>query len=66
MPRQTAAQVERQRSRDDATGRYTEHIRCEFCGKNAGPDYYSLPDCNETGRGVTLCKRCAAKGVPHA
>jgi len=33
--------------------------RCERCGKWVNEEeYYSLPNCNETGFGVCLCKTC--------
>jgi len=54
---ETWKQRERQEARS-ANGKYVKLNPCEKCGKSAGADYYSLPDCNETGEGVCLCKKC--------
>lgn len=43
------------------SGRYAKINPCERCGRSAGVDYFSLSNCNETGRDVCLCKRCAVK-----
>ena len=53
-------QAERQDSRD-TKGRYTEVNHCEYCKKAVGVDYFSAPDCSETGKGVCLCEKCAIK-----
>jgi len=34
---------------------------CEACGGIFGGDHYSAADCNQTGRGVTLCRDCAER-----
>ena len=34
---------------------------CELCGYVVRGDHYSLEDCNETGRGVVLHKRCCER-----
>lgn len=56
----TQKQAERQEYRNHKSGRYSKVKPCEFCGKSAGVDYYSLPNCNETGIGVVVCEKCAA------
>ena len=56
----TENQQERQKHRS-STGRYNVVNPCEVGGKSAGVDYFSLEDCNETGFGVMLCVKCAAK-----
>jgi hypothetical protein len=34
--------------------------RCELCGQFVEEaDYYSLPNCNETGIGVCVCETCS-------
>jgi len=50
---------ERQKYRDKKSGRYAEVARCEICGKSVGLNYYSLPDCNQTGFGVVVHRECA-------
>lgn len=35
-----------------------EH-ECECCGGEAGPEYFSAANCNDTGRLVTMCATCA-------
>lgn len=38
------------------------YLRCELCGEFVRDmDYFSLPDCNETGFGVCICPKCNAK-----
>jgi len=59
IKRMTQAQAERQSRHWRNKGRYAQMSKCEFCGKPVGSKYYSLPDCNETGVGVCLCKACA-------
>lgn len=53
----TWQQAERQRTRKPS-GKYAEMTRCEECGRSTGANYYSLTDCNETGKGLILCKGC--------
>ena len=55
--------IEQQRTREESkvNGRYTNAPRCECCGKSAGDDYYSHPDCDENGRFLHICKKCAIK-----
>lgn len=61
MRSSTNAQVERQLCRSYRNGQYIKYHRCEICGNKTGNNYYSLPDCNETGFGVVICKQCARK-----
>jgi hypothetical protein len=35
--------------------------RCERCRRAVRGQHYSLPNCNETGKGVTLHRACAAR-----
>lgn len=58
MPKSmTWQQAERQSTRTPS-GKYAQMTRCEECGRPTGANYYSLPDCNETGKGLVLCKKC--------
>lgn len=54
--RMTQAQADRQHSRD-RSGRYSQHYRCELCGRPCG-DYRSDERCNGTGLGQILCEKC--------
>jgi hypothetical protein len=49
-------QKERQRTRTKG-GRYSTLNPCEVCGKGAGTDYLSLPDCDRLGFGLVICRR---------
>ncbi len=60
MTERSSAQHQRQRSRN-TLGRYARHNVCEMCGGNAGSHYYSLPDCDKTGIGVVLCRKCVKR-----
>ena len=57
----TELQIERQEERYRVKGKYSKVNPCEDCGKSAGVNYYSLPNCNSTGKGVILCKKCVDK-----
>jgi len=55
-------QIERQKRHNrERNGRYAKMSHCEDCGKFVGDDYWSLEDCNKTGKGVCLCKSCYDK-----
>jgi hypothetical protein len=55
----TRKQRLRQKAREN--GKYVIMHVCEACGKHIGADYYSALDCNETGFGLVLCKKCVEK-----
>ena len=60
----TEKQIERQRHRSG--GRYATVNPCEVCHKSAGVDYYSLPNCNETGEGLVLCRSCYDRCIEYS
>ncbi len=57
----TSQQVQYQREVTRSSGKYQKVNPCEICGKSSGVDYYSLSDCNETGKGLVTCRKCAEK-----
>ena len=44
---------------DRHDGELFSHFECERCGRHLAGEYYSDPDCNDTGKGVALCGKCA-------
>lgn len=64
MKRMTAAQANRQESRNRKTGKYSKFNPCELCGKSAGYNYCSLPWLDTPpfyGKGICMCEKCCAK-----
>ena len=59
--RKTDAQVTRQKTRSDLSGKYTKLNPCEGCGKSAGANYYSDERCNTLVKGLVLCCKCATR-----
>jgi transcription elongation factor Elf1 len=51
--------TERQQARKH--GKYIKMFICENCNKPIGASYFSLPDCDITGKGLILCKQCCKK-----
>lgn len=49
---------------EDREEKNDELFNCERCGKPTGGDYYSAPNCNETGVDVCLCQECAEQFYP--
>jgi hypothetical protein len=50
------AMDERQATRKN--GKYSKMNKCEICQKSVGASYFSADDCDETGKGLVLCKTC--------
>lgn len=56
----TAAQIERQRAREEASGRYGKLNPCALCGKSAGYDYFT-PSWGQVAGHTTFCNKCSDK-----